>query len=93
MLQSEVIQTFERTSQLFFVPTNEEELDQLINLLDDLTDIVRDQETHPLANAMDVIGVLIEAYERERFPEPPENPVEILKHFMQEHELNEGRST
>ncbi len=90
MLQPEVTQKLEQVAQLIFVPTNEEELDQLIRLLDDLIDIVRDDETHPLANTMDVLGVLIEAYEREHIPEPPENAVEILKHFIQEYDLDES---
>jgi HTH-type transcriptional regulator/antitoxin HigA len=37
--------------------------------LDDLIDEVGEDETHPLASLMDVIGVLIERYEDEHVPE------------------------
>jgi len=90
MLHPDTIYNFKETSKFLFVPTNENELDQLIKILDDVTDIVRDDEKYPLANMMDVLGVLIEKYESEYIPEPPSNPIEVLKHFMQEYGLDEG---
>lgn len=42
---------------------------QFIDLLDDLIDEVREDESHPLASLMEVIGVLIENYEDRRIPE------------------------
>ena len=36
---------------------------QFIDLLDDLIDEVGEDESHPLASLMEVIGVLIENYE------------------------------
>ena len=41
----------------------------LVWLLDRLTDKVGEDETHPLAKLMDVIGVLIERYEDEHVAE------------------------
>ena len=38
---------------------------QLVRLLDQLIDEVGEDETHPLAKLMDVVGVLIERYEDE----------------------------
>jgi HTH-type transcriptional regulator/antitoxin HigA len=38
-------------------------------MLDTLIDIVGEDETHPLASLMEVIGVLIEKYEDEQIPE------------------------
>ena len=38
-------------------------------VLDALTDIVGNDETHPLASLMEVIGTLIEKYEDEHVPE------------------------
>ncbi len=43
--------------------------DRLVLLLDDLIDEVREDETHPLASLMEVIGLLIEKYEDETVPE------------------------
>lgn len=87
MLQPETIQDLEREAHFLYVPTNDEELSSLVALLDEITDIVRDNETHPLANLMDVLGTLIEVYENENLPEPEADPLSILKHFMEEFNL------
>jgi HTH-type transcriptional regulator / antitoxin HigA len=52
-----------------FVPYTEAEYESLVNLLDWLVDQVGEDETHPLASMMDVIGVLIENYESANIPE------------------------
>lgn len=89
MLQAQAIQSLEQAAQYLFVPKNETECDQLIRLLDNLIDIVRDDETHPLANLMDVLGVLIETYETETIPEPLSDPVAVLQLLMEEHNLKQ----
>ena len=48
-----------------FVPQTEQEYKRLVELLDSLIDRVGENESHPLASMMDVIGVLIENYESE----------------------------
>ena len=45
------------------------EYQRLVAVLDDLIDVVGEDENHPLASLMEVIGVLIEKYETERVPE------------------------
>ncbi|GDY22856.1 hypothetical protein LBMAG56_42030 [Verrucomicrobiota bacterium] len=52
------------------VPHNDREYRQLVKLLDRLIDEVGDDENHPLASLMEVLGVLIEKYEDEHVPEP-----------------------
>ena len=52
-----------------FVPHAESEYQQLVAVLDILIDIVGEDENHPLASLMDVVGVLIEKYEDEHVPE------------------------
>jgi HTH-type transcriptional regulator / antitoxin HigA len=52
-----------------FVPHTEAEYESLVNLLDWLVDQIGEDETHPLASMMDVIGVLIENYESANIPE------------------------
>ncbi len=42
---------------------------ELVRLLDDLIDEVGEDEAHPLASLMEVIGVLIEKYEDENVSE------------------------
>lgn len=52
-----------------FVPHAESEYQRLVGVLDTLTDIVGEDENHPLASLMDVVGALIEKYEDEHVPE------------------------
>jgi len=52
-----------------FVPHSEKEYCQLVALLDDLIDEVGEDESHPLASLMEIIGVLIQNYEDQNVPE------------------------
>ena len=52
-----------------FVPHTEEEYNRLVSLLDSLIDEVGEDESHPLASLMEVLGVLVEKYEAEHVPE------------------------
>ncbi len=52
-----------------YVPHTEKEYENLVRLLDDLIDEVGEDEAHPLASLMEVVGVLIEKYEDENVPE------------------------
>ncbi len=51
------------------MPHNEREYRQLVKLLDRLVDEVGEDEDHPLASMMEVLGVLIERYEDHTVPE------------------------
>jgi HTH-type transcriptional regulator/antitoxin HigA len=51
------------------VPHNDREYRQLVKQLDRLVDEVGEDENHPLASMMEVIGVLIEKYEDENVAE------------------------
>lgn len=55
---------------IVFVPRTEQDYDRLIEVLDTLIDTVGEDEDHPLASLMEVIGTLIERYEDEHVPEP-----------------------
>ncbi|HEY0543921.1 MAG TPA: hypothetical protein VGC91_00880 [Pyrinomonadaceae bacterium] len=52
-----------------FVPHTEEEYRRLVALLDGLIDEIGEDEAHPLASLMEIVGVLIEKYEDEHVPE------------------------
>ncbi|MFH1738037.1 MAG: hypothetical protein ABIH23_03440 [bacterium] len=56
-------------SGVLHVPHTEEEYQETVDLLDNLIDQVGEDETHPLASVMEVLGVLIEKYEDEHVPE------------------------
>ncbi|HEX7956178.1 MAG TPA: hypothetical protein VF508_04500 [Pyrinomonadaceae bacterium] len=51
------------------VPHTDDEYNRLVSLLDSLIDEVGEDESHPLASLMEVLGVLIERYEDEHVPE------------------------
>ena len=52
-----------------YVPHSEEEYQHIVALLDSLIDEVGEDESHPLASLMEIVGVLIEKYEDEHVPE------------------------
>jgi HTH-type transcriptional regulator/antitoxin HigA len=52
-----------------YVPHSEDEYKHLVVLLDSLIDEVGENESHPLASLMEIVGVLIEKYEDENVPE------------------------
>ena len=56
-------------SRTLFVPHTEGEYRQLVELLDSLIDQVGEDESHPLASFMEVVGILIEKYEDEHVAE------------------------
>jgi HTH-type transcriptional regulator/antitoxin HigA len=65
-----VEQVWPDLAPLLFVPHTEGEYDRLVALLDALIDRVGEEETHPLASLMEVVGTLIERYEDEHIAEP-----------------------
>ena len=52
-----------------FVPHSEDDYQKLVVLLDSMIDEVGENESHPLASLMEIVGVLIEKYEDEHVPE------------------------
>jgi HTH-type transcriptional regulator/antitoxin HigA len=65
----QVTKAWPPVSRAVRVPRTEADYAQLVELLDRLTDQVGEDENHPLASLMDVLGVLIEKYEDEHVPE------------------------
>ena len=67
------IKTVERTwpslAALLYVPHSESEYNRLVEMLDSLIDTVGENENHPLASLMEVIGVPVEKYEDDNVPE------------------------
>ncbi len=63
------LQAWNTLSSLVYVPHTEEEYDRLVTVLDSLIDAVGEDETHPLASLMEIVGVLIERYEDEHVSE------------------------
>ena len=56
-------------SKFVHVLHNEHDYEQAVELLDSLIDVVGENEQHPLASLMELVGVLIEQYEDAHIPE------------------------
>ena len=56
-------------STLVCVPRTEDDYNRMVTLLDEVTDEVGEDEAHPLASFMDVLGALVEDYEGNFVPE------------------------
>jgi HTH-type transcriptional regulator/antitoxin HigA len=56
-------------ARMIYVPHKEEEYERLVGFLDSLIDEVGEDESHPLASLMEIVGILIERYEEEHVPE------------------------
>lgn len=66
---SQTVSAWKPLADTLYVPHTEKEYDDLVTLLDNLTDEVGEDESHPLASFMEVVGVLIEKYEDENVAE------------------------
>lgn len=64
-----VEQVWPTMATLLYVPHNQHEYECLVQILDKLIDEVGENEAHPLASLMEVLGVLIEKYEDEHVNE------------------------
>ncbi|NJL28118.1 MAG: hypothetical protein HC897_09570 [Thermoanaerobaculia bacterium] len=65
----EALRMWPSVSPVVFVPHTEAEYEHAVALLDQLIDEVGNAEDHPLASLMEVLGILVEAYEDEHVPE------------------------
>ena len=54
---------------MIFEPHNEDDYRRLVALLDGLIDEVGEDESHPLASLMEIVGTAIEEFENEHVPE------------------------
>ena len=63
------VQAWPAVERLVYVPHTPEEYQRLVAFLDALIDEVGEEETHPLASLMEVVGVLIDRYEEDHVPE------------------------
>ncbi len=69
---------------------NEREYDRAVKRLNNLLDEVGTNERHPLYGLLDTLGTLIHAYEEEHFKESEPSGPEMLRYFMDEHELKQS---
>jgi HTH-type transcriptional regulator / antitoxin HigA len=73
-------------------PKSAKEYAKLEKILDELIDRVRDNNKHPLADIMQIIGENLEQYDNEHFPEVGSDisEVEMVKFLMTSHNLQQS---
>ena len=68
----------------------EVEYNRAVTVLDEIVDEIGQQETHPLADLAETLGLFIEAYEDTHVPFSDSSAPEILRTLMDEHELTQS---
>ena len=86
----EIEKVWPKVRSIFAVPHSPEEYNHLVGLLDEVTDQVGEDESHPLASLMETLGSLVETYESENLPEMGSDAAETLKFLMDEHGLKQS---
>lgn len=76
---------------VFKKPSNAREYAKLEKILDELIDEVRDNDKHPLAIAMQIIGENLEQYDNENYPAIGHNinEIDMIKYLMKSHNLHQ----
>ena len=69
--------------------SNEEEYDAAVERLNALLDEVGDDESNPLYSLLDILGIIIEAYDKENYPLLDCHGVDALSYLMKEHNLSQ----
>ena len=69
---------------------NAKEYDAAVEMIDHLADIVGNDEGHPLADLMEIVGTLIEQYEDREVIIPKASASETLAYLMDEHSLTQA---
>lgn len=73
-----------------FTIRNEVEYDRAIERLNALLDEVGTDENHPLYGLLDTLGTVIREYEATHHPIPTSSGVDVLRFFMEEHQLTQS---
>jgi HTH-type transcriptional regulator/antitoxin HigA len=87
---NEIKKVWPLVSSFVTVLHTQEQCDNAVRVLDELMEKVGEDENHPLASLMEILGTLIENYESKHFPGIASDPVGTLKFLMKEHGLKQG---
>lgn len=66
---------------------NEDEYDLAVERLNNFIDWVGTDEQHPFYDLLDMLGMVVHAYEEKHYPMPECRGIDMLKFFMEEHGL------
>ncbi|MDH5670004.1 MAG: transcriptional regulator [Nitrospira sp.] len=68
----------------------EADYNRAVTVLDEILDEIGQQETHPLADLAETLGLFIEAYEDAHVPFSDSSASEIIRSLMEEHALKQS---
>ncbi|MGZ8227135.1 MAG: helix-turn-helix domain-containing protein, partial [Methylococcaceae bacterium] len=85
-----IFKNWQSIATLVSVPYTEAEYQKRIALLNDLIDEVGENEDHPLASLLDIVGAAVSNYEQAHYPAPTSTPQNILTYLMAEHQLKQS---
>lgn len=66
------------------------EYDRMVRLMEELVDRVGDDERHPLASLLAIVGELVADYDRDHLAISPSEPREALRFLMEQHGLRQA---
>ena len=66
------------------------EYDRAVATLDTIIDEIGEDETHPLADLAEALGVFVEAYDKAHYPTPSPSPRAMLRFLMEQHDLGQS---
>ena len=66
------------------------EYNRAVATLDAIIDEIGEDETHPMADLAEALGVFIEAYDKVHHSTPAPEPREMLRFLMEENDLNQS---
>ncbi len=81
-------QAFQRSIGVAAIHTPKE-YDRAVALANRLLDVIGEDESHPLAGLLDLVGDLVSAYEAREHPVPDAAPGEVLRLLMEQNSLTQ----
>ena len=81
-------QAFQRSIGVAAIHTPKE-YERAVALINRLLDVVGEDESHPLAGLLDLVGELVSAYEAREHPLPDAAPGEVLRMLMEQNSLTQ----
>ena len=66
------------------------EYDRAVATLDTIIDEIGEDETHPLADLAEALGVFVEAYDKSHYQTPSPSPRAMLRFLMEQHDLGQS---
>ncbi|MFA6920584.1 MAG: helix-turn-helix domain-containing protein [Gallionella sp.] len=68
---------------------NQTQYDHMVRLMNSLADEIGDNEEHPLADLLEIVGDIIAAYEERHYPISDAEPREVLRLLMEQNNLQQ----